>query len=122
VILIVEDDFFIASDEEASLENAGYSVCGIAASADEAIALARKHKPALAIMDIRLIGKGDGIDAALTLRRELGLRCVFASAHADEATRKRAEAAEPLAWLAKPYAMNSLVRLVEESLAQLKSS
>lgn len=120
VILVVEDDFFIASDVEMSLTAAGFSVCGIAASADEAVTLAKAHKPVLVIMDIRLKGMRDGVDAALELQRDLGLRCIFASAHVDKHTKARAEAAHPLGWMAKPYAMPSLVQLIETSLVLLQ--
>lgn len=122
VILIVEDDFLIAADVEASLKSAGFNVCGIAASADDAISLAKAHNPALVIMDIRLVGKRDGVDAALELQRDLGLRCIFASAHADDDTRRRAEPAHPLGWMAKPYATSSLIQLIKSSLILLRSS
>ncbi len=119
VILVVEDDFFIASEVESSLKSAGFDVCGIATSADEAITFAKACKPALAVMDIRLRGARDGIDAALELRRELGLRCIFASAHADDDMRARATPADPLAWVAKPYAMTSLLRQIRSALIVL---
>jgi len=120
-ILIVEDDFLIASDVESTLKSAGFNVCGIAASADEAVSLAKAHNPVLVIMDIRLAGKRDGIDAALELRRDLGLRCIFASAHADEDTRRRAELADPLGWMAKPYVMSGLIQLIKSSLILLRN-
>lgn len=121
VILVVEDDFLIAANVESTLTSAGFNVCGVAASADQAVSLAKAHHPSLAIMDIRLVGQRDGIDAALELRRELGLRCIFASAHADEDTKRRAEPAQPLGWLAKPYAMSSLIQLVAKSLILLRN-
>ena len=119
VILVVEDDFLIASEIESSLKSAGFDVCGIATSADEAVMLAKAGKPALAVMDIRLRGARDGIDAALELRRELGLRCIFASAHADDHMRARAAPSEPLAWVAKPYAMPFLLRQIRSALIVL---
>ena len=60
-ILIVEDDFLAAIDMEAVLTEAGYQVAGIANRADEAVRLAKLESPTLAIMDIRLIGKADGV-------------------------------------------------------------
>lgn len=89
-ILIVEDDFLIAMEAESALIAAGFQISGIAATAEEAISLARAHKPAIAIMDIRLAGRRDGIDAAGDLYREIGVRCVFATAHDDQQTRARA--------------------------------
>jgi DNA-binding NarL/FixJ family response regulator len=70
-------------------------------------------------MDIRLASKRDGIDAARELFQDLGIRCIFATAHDDPITRDRAEPYAPLGWLAKPYTMGSLVVLVTEALAKL---
>ncbi|MBB5574942.1 MULTISPECIES: response regulator [Rhizobium] len=120
-ILIVEDDFFIAMDVEATLIAAGYSLAGIAASAEEAIHLAVSSRPALVIMDIRLAGKRDGVDAALELFRDHGIRCIFATAHADHEIIQRADPACPLAWLQKPYSMTSLVGAVQKALIEISS-
>jgi len=103
-ILIVEDDYFVATDLEQTLEGAGYEVVGIAASAEEAIRLGEATKPDLAIMDIRLAGIRDGIDAAIELQVRFGMPSLFASAHGDDnEIRKRAEKARPVGWLTKPY-------------------
>jgi two-component system, response regulator PdtaR len=117
-ILIVEDDFLVASDMEAALTEAGFDLAGVASSAEQALALARAERPAIAVMDIRLAGKRDGIDAALELFDTLGIRCVFATAHYDEATKARAAPARPLAWVPKPYAMTSLINAVRVALQQ----
>jgi len=111
-ILIAEDDFLIAFDLETALTNAGFNVVGVAASADEAVALAASHAPSIVIMDIRLTGARDGIDAALELFREHGIRCVFASAHSDDDTRRRAAPAKPLGWIEKPYSIGTVVGLI----------
>ena len=117
-ILIVEDDFLIAMQTESALTEAGFGIIGVATTADEALALARAHKPALAVMDVRLAGQRDGVEAARDLFRELGIRCVFATAHDDEQVRARAESFAPLGWLAKPYTMASLVTLVRTALSK----
>jgi len=114
-VLIVEDDFLIGMQSEIALAEAGFEVVGIATTAEEALELARQHRPALAVMDIRLAGYRDGIDAAGELFRELGIRCLFATAHDDQRTRARAEPFGPLGWLAKPYTMASLVAAVQKA-------
>ena len=118
-ILVVEDDFLIALQTEAALAEAGFQVVGTATTAEESIALAREQRPALAVMDIRIASERDGIDAAGDLFKELGIRCIFATAHDDRHTRERAEPYAPLGWLAKPYTMPSLVALVMEALTKL---
>src|SRR5437868_11880953 len=82
-ILVVEDDFLIAMQTEAALAAAGFHVIGTAATAEHALELAERERPALAVMDIRLASKRDGIDAARELYHELNIRCIFATAHDD---------------------------------------
>jgi two-component system, response regulator PdtaR len=114
-IMIVEDDFLIASEIEGALVEAGYEVAGIAGSADEAIAIAAARHPLLAVMDIRLVGPRDGIDVALELFGTHGVRCIFATAHQNPEARERAKAANPLAWVPKPYSMASLIEIVRQA-------
>jgi two-component system, response regulator PdtaR len=101
-ILIVEDDFLIAMQAESALTEAGFSVSGVATTAEEALEIAKQCRPTIVIMDIRLAGRRDGIDAAADLFRELGVRCVFATAHDDQHTRARAEPFGPLAGWQSP--------------------
>lgn len=120
-IMIVEDDFLIASEIEGALIEAGYEVAGIAASAEEAIELAAARRPLLAVMDIRLVGPRDGIDAALELFGTHGVRSIFATAHQTPETRQRAQPANPLGWVPKPYSMPSLVEAVRQAIRNLRS-
>jgi DNA-binding NarL/FixJ family response regulator len=118
-VLIVEDDFLIGMQSESALADAGFRVVGIANTAEEAVALAKKHQPRLALMDVRLAGRRDGVDAAGELYRELGIRCVFATAHDDRHMRGRAEPFAPLGWLTKPYTMASLVAIVKDAISKV---
>jgi two-component system, response regulator PdtaR len=117
-ILIVEDDFLAASEIEAVLIEAGYQIAGIANRAEEAVRLAKSESPNLVIMDIRLVGRADGVDAALEIFRETGIRCIFATAHHDARMRSRAQPAAPLGWLPKPYAPHALIAMVKQALAE----
>jgi DNA-binding NarL/FixJ family response regulator len=113
-ILIVEDEYLIALELENRLLEAGFVVTGIATTAGEAISRAGSEDPDLAIMDIRLAGSPDGVEAALELFRSFGIRSIFASAHADSDTRKRAAPASPIGWLPKPYPADMLLRLIRD--------
>jgi two-component system, response regulator PdtaR len=95
-----------------ALSNAGFDVVGIARNAKQAIVLASRHLPNLAVTDIRLANGDDGIDTAITLLQRFKLRCIFVTAQTDGGTRTRANAAHPLGWLAKPFRPNSIVRAV----------
>ncbi|MGE4064481.1 MAG: response regulator [Rhodospirillaceae bacterium] len=119
-ILIVEDNVILAMNIEDQLTEEGFEVVGIATTADQAIILAEKHKPALAVMDIRLAGARDGIDAAIQLKSQFGIRSVIASAHSAPEMRERAHAAEPAGWLTKPYVGRELAAVLRAAL-QAKS-
>jgi CheY-like chemotaxis protein len=119
-ILIVEDDYIVASELCNALNDAGFDVVGVADNADQAIELARSGRPALAVVDIRLFGRRDGVDAATDMARTLGVRSIFATAHHDPATQARGRAANPLGWLHKPYTMEAAVVAVKAALAELR--
>ncbi len=121
-ILVVEDDYFVAMDLESGLREAGMQVLGPVPTADEAVAIAEAERPILAVMDIRLAGERDGIDAALDLYREFGIRCIFASAHVEPPYRQRAAPAEPLGWVQKPYSIDTIVAAVKRALAEAQQS
>jgi DNA-binding NarL/FixJ family response regulator len=118
-ILIVEDDFLAAMEIESVLKEAGYQIAGIAARAEEAVRLAKSATPTLVIMDVRLAGNSDGVDAALDIFCATGIRSIFATAHYDADTRSRAQAATPLGWLPKPYAPHALLALVKKAVEEL---
>jgi DNA-binding NarL/FixJ family response regulator len=115
-VMIVEDDYLIAMQSEEALSAAGFEVIGPATTAEEAVSMAIKDRPALVVMDIRLAGKRDGIDAAREIFQVLGIRCIFATAHDDAGTRERAAPYAPYGWLSKPYTMASLIKLVSDLL------
>jgi DNA-binding NarL/FixJ family response regulator len=121
-ILVVEDDFLVAMQMESALIDAGFEIAGVAATSEDAIALALNERPRLAVMDIRLASERDGIDTALQLFAEHGIRCIFATAHHDEQSRRRAAPAGPLGWLHKPYTMESLVGMVRTALDELEKA
>lgn len=121
-ILIVEDDYLVASEVEGALVAAGFDVVGIANSAEEAIEIAATGRPALAVMDVRLIGPRDGIEAARELFWTHGIRSVFATAGHDTEARERAMPANPLGWIAKPYTMQSLIQFVRNAVRDLQNN
>jgi CheY-like chemotaxis protein len=101
-VLIVEDEFFISLHTKELLEELGHVVVAIAVSADQAIHLAERERPDVVLMDIRLIGARDGIEAADEIRNRLGIGSIFVTANTDPQTRQRALASQPLGFLEKP--------------------
>ena len=115
-VLIVEDEFFVALDLETTLQGAGFEVVGVANNAVDAVRLAEAHKPSVILMDVRLAGERDGVDAAIEIFERFGIRSIFASAHNDPGTMARASRANAAGWLAKPYSSQSLLAAVDAAI------
>lgn len=111
-VLIVEDNWLVAVEMEAALEDAGYTVVGIAVSAEEAVEACKADGPDVVLMDIRLLGPRDGVDAAVEIRERFGIGSIFVSAHDDPDIRARAATARPLGWIVKPVTSGELIRLL----------
>jgi two-component system, response regulator PdtaR len=116
-ILIVEDDPIIASYVKDVLDEAGFAIAGMAASAPEALSLALVERPVLALVDIGLTGPIDGIELARRLREEFSLPSIFLSGRTDEETAQRAAEARPLGFIAKPFVPSRVFAAIERALA-----
>jgi CheY-like chemotaxis protein len=115
-ILIVEDEALVASSIEEVLAELGFHVAGIAASGPEALSLAAQSQPALALVDIRLTGPIDGIELACRLRQELRVPSIFVTGLADAETAQRAQTAQPLGFLAKPFRPSQVFNAIQRAL------
>ena len=113
-LLVVDDDRLVLVTLAHGLSQAGFEVVS-ADHGDEAILLARQHRPQLALLDIRMQGLS-GFDVAQYLRDQLQVPFLFLSAFADADTRQRAEALGALDCLSKPIDMPRLVAAVERAL------
>ena len=120
-ILIVEDEALVASYIEEVLAESGFRVAGIAASGPEALSLAEETQPRLALVDIRLTGPIDGIELACLLRQKFALPAIFLSGLADDETTRRAQLAEPLGFLRKPFRPSQVFNAIEQALSQAGS-
>jgi two-component system, response regulator PdtaR len=115
-ILVVEDEPWIGMDLQRIVSDAGYEAVGLAQDASEALQIAAETRPALVLMDIRLAGERDGIDAAVELFQRYAIRSIFVSGHFDGATRRRAEAAKPYAMIDKPIDPDALIAAIARAL------
>ncbi len=115
-ILIVEDEGVVAKDIEGTLQELGYEVCGWETSGEGAIESATAAGPDLVLMDIRLKGDVDGVEAAERIRGELGIPVVFLTAYADEETLGRAMVADPFGYVVKPFSERELQTAVSIAL------
>lgn len=108
-VLIVEDEALLAMSMEADLEDRGFEITGVAATAEDAVALARATRPDVVLMDVRLKGQGDGVDAAQTIyAEELGARVIFVTGSREPQTVTRIQDDHPAALLIKPVAPDKI--------------
>jgi DNA-binding response OmpR family regulator len=90
--LIVEDETLIAEELKERLSRLGFSVIAAVDTADEGIAIATREHPDLVLMDIRLKGEKDGVQAAREIREQVDVPIVYLTAHSDRQTVERANA------------------------------
>ncbi|MFB2974459.1 EAL domain-containing protein [Aerosakkonema sp. BLCC-F183] len=112
-ILVVEDESIVAIDLQNILENLGYRVSGIADSGDEAIKKAGELRPCLVLMDIRLRGEIDGIEAAEEISSRFDIPVIYLTAYADEETLERAKKTSPFGYIIKPFEERELNTTIE---------
>ena len=114
-ILVVDDDRLVLATLAHGLTQAGYDVID-ADNGDDAILLAREHRPDLALLDIRMQGKS-GFDVAAYLREYCQLPFMFLSAFSDEQTAAQVKALGAVAYLVKPLDIGQILPVVDAALA-----
>lgn len=109
VVLVVEDEAIIAYCSAAMLEDAGHTVLGPAHTSREALELARRQQPDVALIDIDLEIPGAGIGVARHLRSQFGTAIVFTTGRMDQA---QAHSDIAVLSLSKPYDPAELAGIV----------
>src|SRR5574337_654690 len=117
-VLVVDDDRLVLATVSHGLSQAGYEVFD-ADNGDEAILLARQHRPDLALLDIRMEGKS-GFDVAEYLRGSLQVPFMFLSAFSDAETVAQVEALGAVAYMVKPLDVGQIVPTVELAFERLR--
>ena len=112
-VLIVEDEPIVSMDLRYKLEDLGYRVTAEIASGEEVVDEVSRLRPDVVLMDIRLSGAMDGIDAAAQIRDQVDVPVVYLTAYADEDTLERAKLTEPFGYLLKPVDPKALQTVVE---------
>lgn len=114
-ILIAEDETLIRMDLAEMLRESGYEVIGEATNGEEAIALAKEHRPDLAILDVKM-PKLDGISAAETIVEFAPVLMLTAFSQRDLV--ERALDAGVMSYVVKPFTINDLIPAIEIAVAR----
>ena len=118
-ILIADDESLIRLDLREMLVELGYDIVGEAGDGRSALDLARKLRPDLVIMDIRMPGV-DGITAAEELTRERIAPVVLLTAYSDQGLVERAKDAGVVGYVVKPFRQTELMPVIELSLTRFE--
>ncbi|HEY9647735.1 MAG TPA: response regulator, partial [Chroococcidiopsis sp.] len=119
-ILVVEDESIIAMDIKDCLENLGYVVTAIATSGSEAIAHAQAGQADLVLMDVRLRGDTDGIEAAEQIWERFRIPVIYATGYSDQSTLERAKVTIPFGYILKPIEERELYVAIETALQRYR--
>jgi PAS domain S-box-containing protein len=112
-ILIVEDEGIIALQLTELLENHGYRIAGSVASGEDAVSVAKKDPPDLICMDIELMGKIDGIEAARQIHQHADIPVIYLTAYSDSQRVARAKETAPYSYIVKPFNERELLATVD---------
>ena len=116
-VAVVDDEVLIAMGLSEQVEGLGMPVCGTAATADEAVALAQAKRPAVVLMDVRLQGDKDGVDAAIAIHETVGSKVIFVTGSREPATMERISKDHPAGVLFKPISDWQLRQAIDTALS-----
>ena len=115
-IMVVEDEKLVALAIENCLKSLGYEVPLTVSTGEEAIRMVVEIEPDLVLMDIRLQGDIDGVEAARRIKESFHTPVVFLTAYSEEQTLQRAKITEPFGYIMKPFEERALQATVEVAL------
>jgi len=115
-LLIVEDEAPVAQLLASAVRRLGYAVVGITDSAAEGFRIAAETRPDLAVLDIELHGRTEGIDLARRLREELDIPSIFLTGRSDEQTLEEVHRSGSFGYLLKPFHPQELKACMELAL------
>ncbi|MBC8185613.1 PAS domain S-box protein [candidate division KSB1 bacterium] len=115
-ILIVEDEKTIAKSIQSSLITLGYDVCGIVSSGKSAIQSAQDFSPGLILMDIKLKGSMDGIEATRIIQSRFNIPVIYLTAYGDSETIGKLIKTAPYGYIYKPHDEKELHGAIQTAL------
>jgi len=113
-LLLVEDEAITAMVLKRNLELIGYEVAKPVASGMEAIEAVRQNSFDAILMDIRLVGNMDGIEAAQKISAMREIPIIFVSGYIDDEMKARAKALKPVAYLVKPVTPDDIAPILDK--------
>lgn len=119
-ILIIEDEFIIATDLQQKLGRLGYDASNIVSSGEDALELLKIFRPDIILMDIVLAGRLNGIETAAKIKNEWKIPLIYTTSNSDQELFERAKRTEPYGYITKPYEIMDLKRGIDIALYKSK--
>jgi response regulator NasT len=116
-ILVAEDETIIRLDLREILERAGFEVCAEARDGEEAVTLAERERPDLAILDVKM-PRLDGIEAARRILADRPIPIVMLTAYGQQELVSRAVEAGVFGYLVKPFRETDLLPAIAAAMAR----
>lgn len=116
-VVIAEDEALIRLDLKEMLEEEGYTVVGEAGDGEQAVELAREHRPDLVILDVKM-PRLDGISAAEKIAEESIAPVLMLTAFSQRDLVERARDAGAMAYLVKPFSKSDVVPAIEMAVSR----
>lgn len=116
-VVIAEDEAIVRLDLKEIMEEEGYEVVGETGRGDEAVELVRRHRPDLAILDIKMPG-ADGLAAAGEISGDRLCAVLILTAFSQRDLIEQARNAGALAYLVKPFQKSELLPAIEMAIGR----
>ncbi|MBU1096018.1 MAG: response regulator [Bacteroidetes bacterium] len=119
-ILLVEDEAMNALYFKMVLTKAGHFVNKVVGTGEDAVSSANEERPDLILMDIRLAGKMDGIEAAEIIKANFDIPIIFMTGYQDTGHMERAKLLNPIKYFIKPINTQDLLSSINSAFKKIK--
>ncbi len=119
-IFIVEDSSIVAMDLKQTLLGLGYQVVGIAGTGEEAVAAIGEASPDIILMDVKLPGRLNGIEASKEIRATINVPVIYTTAYSDREIVDEVQKSFPFGFVIKPYREKDLLVAVETAFTRFE--
>ena len=117
-ILIAEDEAISALSMQRALTRSGYDICALVSTGEEAVEGITREKPDLVILDVILIGRVNGLEAAMAIRSRSNVPIVFITGYEEGRLIERIRSVKSSTYLIKPITPKDLESAITEALAK----
>ena len=116
-ILIVEDEMITATDLGNQLRRARYDVIGLATSGEDAVRMCEEFRPDLILMDVKLAGAMNGIEASRRIGETTNIPVIYLTAYPDVFVKTPGQMQRPYLCISKPFSLPELKAVIDATLA-----